>query len=247
MPYVEAITRAGKTVEVEKYYTSIWKKPGMKRAERKKPTKEEQEKINSRHAEKKLRRKINANFVGGDYHLVLNYDPNSRPENKDEMRQNINVFLRKLRGEYKKLGKELKYIHVMEIGKRGALHHHLIINAIDPKIITKAWRKGRYHIHPLDATGQYEKLASYFVKQSDKNLKRECKLQGKRWDSSKNLITPVTKKRIIPVKYGFRNDVKPKKGYYIEKDSVKQGINEYTGYPFLTYTMIEIDTEELRN
>ena len=31
MPYVERITRAGKTIEVERYFTSRYKKPGIKR------------------------------------------------------------------------------------------------------------------------------------------------------------------------------------------------------------------------
>ena len=47
MPYVERITRAGKTIEIERYYTSRYKKKGIKRGDRVKPTEEQQEKIKS--------------------------------------------------------------------------------------------------------------------------------------------------------------------------------------------------------
>ena len=45
MPYVERITRAGKTIEVDRYFTSQYKKKGIKKGDRVKPTKEEQKKI----------------------------------------------------------------------------------------------------------------------------------------------------------------------------------------------------------
>ena len=73
MPYVERITRAGKTIEVERYFTSRYKKPGIKRGDKVKPTKEQQAKVNTRQAERKLRILMNANFGYGDYHLELDY------------------------------------------------------------------------------------------------------------------------------------------------------------------------------
>ena len=52
MPYVERVTRAGKTIEVERYFTSRYKKPGIKRGDKVKPTKEEQKKVNTSSREK---------------------------------------------------------------------------------------------------------------------------------------------------------------------------------------------------
>ncbi len=75
---------------------------------------------------------------------------------KEQMKDDIQKFLRSLRTECKKAGTELKYVHVMEIGEKGARHHHLIINNIDIKVLTKLWKFGRPHIHPLDDSGQYE-------------------------------------------------------------------------------------------
>ena len=39
MPYVERVTRAGKTIEGERYFTSRYKKPGIKRGDKVKTTK----------------------------------------------------------------------------------------------------------------------------------------------------------------------------------------------------------------
>ena len=50
MPYVERITRAGKTIEVDRYFTSQYKKKGIKKGDKVKTTKEEQKKINSKNA-----------------------------------------------------------------------------------------------------------------------------------------------------------------------------------------------------
>lgn len=67
MPYVERVTKAGNTIEIERYFTSRYKKKGISRGDKVKPTKEEQEKVNTRQAERKLRILINANYGYGDY------------------------------------------------------------------------------------------------------------------------------------------------------------------------------------
>lgn len=168
MPYVERVTRAGKTIEVERYFTSRYKKPGIKRGDKVKPTKEEQKKVNTRAAERKLRLLLNANFGYGDYHLELDYiRKKGQPDrSREQMRKDMDIFLRELRKECKKAGIELKYVHVMEIGKRGARHHHLVINKIDTEILQRCWYKAyeghnRVKVFPLDDSGNYAKLASY--------------------------------------------------------------------------------------
>ena len=187
MPYVERITRAGKTIEVERYFTSRYKKPGIKRGDKVKPTKEEQKKVNTRAAERKLRLLLNANFGYGDYHLELDYiRKKGQPDrSREQMRKDMDIFLRELRKECKKTGIELKYVHVMEIGKRGARHHHLVINKIDTEILQRCWYKAyeghnRVKVFPLDDSGNYAKLASYFIKYTDTHrTEADGALQGK--------------------------------------------------------------------
>ena len=158
MPYIIEVVQAGRTVEVMKYYSSRYGKKGIKRGERKALTKEEQIKVNKRAAEKKLRRLINENFQEGDTHLVLDYRKERRPAERVQMREDADDFLREMRKLYKRHGIPFKYIHVMEIGKKGALHHHLVINTpeeISQQAIVRCWKgRGRTHHNPLDDTGQ---------------------------------------------------------------------------------------------
>ena len=245
MPYLFSVTKAGKTIEVEKYYSSRYKKKGIKRKDKVKPTSEQQRKINEKQAEKKLRRDINENFGPGDLHIDLTYlRKRGQPHvTKDQMRDDINIFLRALREIYKKSGMELKYIHVMEIGDKGARHHHLIVNYIDIRFIQKLWKPGYVYFTPLDNTGDYRKLASYFIKYSSKTIGTEKALQGKRWNSSKNLRHPEPEIKIISEKEWYRTEAKPFSGYYIDTDSIEIGIHspEYYGYGYYRYTMIKID------
>lgn len=79
MPYIRTETKAGKTLIVEKYYTSRWNRKGVKRSANHKPTSEAQEKCNQRKTERHLTILMNENFSGNDYHLVLDYAPSDRP------------------------------------------------------------------------------------------------------------------------------------------------------------------------
>lgn len=250
MPYVERVTKAGNTIEIERYFTSRYKKKGISRGDKVKPTKEEQEKVNTRQAERKLRILINANYGYGDYHLVLDYirrkgEPDRTPE---QMRQDIDVFLRECRKEYRKAGLEFKYIHVMEIGKKGARHHHLVVNKIDTEILQRCWYKAyeghnRVKVFPLDDSGNYAELASYLIKYTGTHKKgTDGALQGKRWNCSKNLVRPEPEYHIISDREYFKKEPKAIKGYYVDKNSVSMGVHspEYYGYGYLRYTLVNL-------
>lgn len=251
MPYVERVTRAGKTIEIERYFTSRYKKRGIKRGDKVKPTREEQKKVNTREAERKLRILLNANFGYGDFHLELDYirKKGEEPRSKEQMRQDMDIFLRECRKEYKKAGIEFKYVHVMEIGQKGARHHHLVINKIDTEILQRCWYKAyeghnRIKVFPLDDTGNYAKLASYFIKYTDKHRAEEDgALQGKRWNASKNLIRPVPEIKIINDREWFRTEPVAPKDYYIDQDSVEKGVHspEYYGYGYMRYRIIKLE------
>lgn len=254
MPYVERITKAGKTIEIERYFTSRYKKKGIKRGDKVKPTTEQQEKINTRQAERKLRILMNANYGYGDYHLVLDYirKKGEPPRTRDQMRKDMDIFLEECRKEYAKKGLEFKYIHVMEIGDKGARHHHLVINKIDPEILQRCWYKAyeghnRIKVFPLDDSGNYAKLAAYLIKYTDKHRKTEDgALQGKRWNCSKNLVRPEPDYNIISDREYFKAEARPIKGYYVDEDSVSKGVHspEYYGYGYFRYTLVELAAGE---
>lgn len=98
----------------------------------------------------------------------------------------------------------------------------------------------------ISVRAQYAKLASYLIKQSDGMLRSPDALQGKRWNSSRNLRKPkVLRKEPVKDK-GWYNRIArlPKKleqSYYLDGDSVQEGIHEKTGYTFFTYTFAKIN------
>ncbi len=166
------------------------------------------------------------------------------------MRKDMDIFLRELRKECKKAGIELKYVHVMEIGKRGARHHHLVINKIDTEILQRCWYKAyeghnRVKVFPLDDSGNYAKLASYFIKYTDTHRTEADggALQGKRWNCSKNLVRPEPEIRIISDRAWFKSEPTAIKGYYVDKDSVSKGVHspEYYGYGYMRYTLVKLE------
>lgn len=238
MPYIKEICVAGKTIEVSKYYSVRWHCKGEKRDKDVGETTEAQKRVNQRIAAKKLRRLMNANFVDGD--LLLRLDFHSRPSGSEEMQTLMAKAVRKLRTEFSKLGKELKYIYVKEVGSRGGRHIHMLINKCDTDIIRKCWKYGGIHIDPLYSNGQYSKIADYFVKYAAKTEETEGQLIGKRWYASRNLVKPTIKKQIISANK-FKKEPKIKNGYILDKESIRSGISEVTGYEYYTYTLIKTD------
>lgn len=246
MPYIESVCKAGNTIEIERYYTARYGRRGQKRSQRRKPTSEEQRQINNRLAEKKLRRLINANFVPGDYHLVLSYDhpKGTEPRTPEEMKEDIRKFLRGMRKEYRFMETELKYIHVPEIGKKGARHHHLIINKVDAAIICRNWKHGFVHINPLDSSRNYVKLASYLIKYANETVGTEQGITGKRWNASRNLIHPQPVVKQITSREWFRTSAtvphKYKGRYEVDKATIESGTisPEYGGYGYFRYTLV---------
>lgn len=78
--YIRRTYDMGLFREVHNYYPGNYGAPGKKRAKKRKPTPEEVDEFNSKNRARQLRRLILANFNVGDWHVVLNYRPDQRPE-----------------------------------------------------------------------------------------------------------------------------------------------------------------------
>ena len=247
MPYIEETIVAGRVIEINKYYSTRYKKKSM-RGKNINKTKLSQEEVNDRQAEKKLRGEINANFGFGDAHIVCGYKEHLRPKSIEEMKLHLKYFLKELRKIYRRVKKELKYISVLEVGKKGALHIHMVINipeGVSTREIYGAWIYGRVHVHPLDDSGNYTKLANYLVKQSKNYIRLqeiEGRLQKRRWNCSRNLVKPKVDKRIIKKKDRFNKVESIPRKYkgkcYIDKEYTREGIHEKTGYEFFSYMLV---------
>lgn len=240
------VVKTGRVVEVRKTMCADGKK-GRGRNPKSYPSPERVEKSNARIAERKLRRKINTNFNPGDIFLTLTYGgEKAAPE---EARKDLDIFLRRLRRAYKKIGKEMKYIAVTEY-KANKIHHHLILNDIDSKIIAACWEKGRPHEVRLDESGDYGKLAAYMIKETKRSFdqegeeaEEEIKRTGRRWRQSSNLkpYDKITRKRVSARKW--REEPKALQGYELNKDSILTNEFFYNGltYESQEYYMTEID------
>lgn len=240
MPYVEEICVAGNTIEINKYYTYSHNRKGERREKKERPTREAQRKVNRRRAEKILRRLMNHNFHDGDFLITLDYRFEERPNGKKEMLDIINAFLRKVRRDVRRSGKDIKTIHCMEVGPRGARHHHMMISKVDIEILRKHWTHGGIHIDPLYSDGQYKKIASYFMKYEDRTQETEGQLVGRRYYPSRNIEKPVATKEVIKAGH-FKKKVKEVDGYYLEDNTVRNGICEFNGYEYFSYTLIRME------
>lgn len=240
MAYVRKEWDLGEVRQIEKYYPGNYGAPGKKRKKKRERTPEDIERQNRTNRGKKVQRLILANFKPGDWHLILSYTKEKRPKSDEEAKKQIRKFLEQLRKEYRAAGHELKYIYVTEKGKKGAWHHHLIIeDIVDPPVVTakvvqKLWKHGHPTFNPLYEEGEYKMLADYIVKKETKEEGSGCT-----YSRSRNLVVPKPKRNVIHRKAWTKEPVPPK-GWYVEKNSVENGINPVTGYPYQHYTIIKV-------
>lgn len=255
--YIERITRAGKTKEIERYYTYRTYAPGTKRSGRKEISSEKQMEANERLATKKLRQLMNQNFDNDSLYMTLEYfkEPDMDYVTPEQMKQDMRRLLSKLRSLYHRHGQDLRYVWVAAIGRKSARHFHMVINGLpgfDYKKIRDAiqqiWdgiylqcheKRSQIHIEYLYGDN-YGRLAAYFIKQSKITWETIGKKIGKRWNSSRNLKKPVVTKKIIGYKAFKKEPVIPK-GYYIDKEYTRSGIGDadYGGYEYLSYILIK--------
>jgi hypothetical protein len=241
--YIKKEYHLKRIIQVENHYPGNYGAPGVPRAQKRKRTPEAIERQNQRNRAKKIQRLILANFEVGDWHLVLKYRPGTRPEKYKDAQKIMRKFLADMRKAYKKAGYEFKYIAVTERGKKGqALHHHLVIEdvcteALNTVKMVKALWPGSQAFIDLYEDGEYEKLAEYIVKAETKEEQEKGKSTYTR---SRNLVIPKPRKKKMK-RRSWPMDPVAKKGYYIVKDSVVNGINPVTGYPYQYYTMRQIE------
>lgn len=244
MPYMHEICKAGKTKQHTYYYAARTDTKEGSRRNKENRTSEAQKKVNSRQAVKKLTWVLNENFDGTSLYVTWSYAKEKRPAGKEELKKDIEKLLRKLRKVYKAAGIVVKYVWVAEVGERGAMHIHMVLNAIEIKRLKKCWNKGWIDIKPLDDSGQYRKLASYFVKYSEKTMKTSEGLSGKRYNPSKNLKIPQPTKTAVRSKNAYNHTIEIPKGWYLDKESVAEAWHEVTGFMYFTYTLIYDSTSQ---
>lgn len=245
MPYVKNTYRYKDVIEIERVHAGRLGKGG-KREERKAPTSEEMKKINERNATQKLRRLICANFEKEDLWITLTYKRENRPE-PEEAKKELKRYLNRLRAEYRQQGTELKYIVVTEYMNK-AIHHHLILNDLPDgsgaKLAARKWTAGGTHCKYLYTDGQFENLAAYIVKETNKTFKEKGNPSKCRYNRSRNLVEPKPERRIMK-RDEWPEEPRPPKGFRVDKDSLHNGVNKL-GYKYQYYRLIRLEEKKGR-
>lgn len=259
MAYIEKIYNFKDSKEHELLFNGNYGAKGEERAPKQKKTLKEIEKQNQWKRETKVRRLIKANFEEGDFWATLKYPKGTRKEIK-EIKRDFTNFINRLKRAYKKYDDELKYIYRLEIGARGGIHIHILLNRLKipgaDLVVQEEWKEGRVNFQSIYDTGGYEDLAAYIVKRPEEDSEeyRQLSLFDEKekkvlthYSPSKNLIQPKPEKKEYTrrtVRRIIEEGPKPAKGFYIDKNSIRQGVNRFTGKSYLYYTEIKIKRRE---
>ncbi|MBR1701916.1 MAG: hypothetical protein IJ716_08170 [Lachnospiraceae bacterium] len=273
MAYIKKTYRFHGSNEMEFSYKGKYGAKGEKRQKKKKATPEQIRKQNQWNREKRMRRLMKENFRPGDLWCTLKYLRGTR-KTVTEVMKDFRNFRDRLKRRYKRYGEELKFIYRMEIGARGGIHIHLLVNRIrgnpeaDPNgknshgkppdtalIIQEAWKPcGRIHYEPVYYEGLFQDLACYMTKQPDEAVEEQLSFLPAedrkkliKTDSSRNLIRPEPETK----EYGhwtmrkiLEEGPKSTPGFYIDPDSIVCGINPVTGMSYLQYIEYELHRQE---
>lgn len=268
--YTHDIYKFKNSIEHEYKYAGNYGAKGEKRSKKKKATPEQIKRQNQLNRENRVRRTMKANWKTKDLWCCFKYPAGMRPT-VDEVLADREDLLKRLRREYKKRNVPLKYYSRLEIGSEGGVHFHLLVNRIwkaqTDVILCNAWDEvlkknkrckrtdGLVDYKTVYDSGGMKDLSAYLVKVPEEGSEayEQLSIFGKTDQkkllsitSSKNLIRPEPERheyRHWTMKKILENGPKPTPGFYIEKDSVYQGINPYTGMSYLRYTEARIKTE----
>lgn len=239
--------RRGEILDVEEYHDGRYGAPGMPRRKKRKPTKEEMQRVNDLNRTRKCRLMILQYYDPGDYFLTWTYRVTDRPEDMAAALKDFQKAIRWARDQYRKRGSELRWIRNIERGTKGAWHIHLIANRIPgaADILEEAWSHGGTYITEIKKSPYYDedfsKLASYITKNETRREKKadgtpaKSRIREANYNHSRNMQLP---KPSVDKLVRWKKEVKSKKGYYIAK--IHEGINPVTGYKYRRYTMIRL-------
>ncbi len=257
--YYEQLTIFSDAIEHDIGYAGKYGAKGEKRAPKQKPTPEQIEKQNQKNRETRLKRLIHHNFTPEDLWVTLKYPKGTRKSVK-ELKKDFTGFIRRLSYQYKKRGVSLKWVARKEIGARGGLHVHILVNRIPKEdtdlIIRKAWGNPIWHT-TLFSQGGYEALAEYITKKPSGQVKGQLSLFPEdeqdeliSYSRSRNLEEPKTErkeysrrtvKKIIEALQSGDYMACATKGHYIDKDSIRIGVNPFTGLSYIHYAEYRLD------
>ena len=230
------------SIEVEEYRDGRFGARGEKRLEKKKVTPEQMKRQNLFNRTKKLRRMIKANFQEDDLYWTLTFRKDIRPESIQEAKEIWKRMQRKIRDECKRLKMEFKWIVRIEKGSKGAVHIHLIMNKMDkPQFVKSLWKEyGHARLEYMYEEGGFKDLAAYMTKPDEEG-------EESYYSHSRNLPIPEPEVSMISGEMEDSEDIHIPEGYHLDKESLIEGINPITGYPYRHYILLKWEVKDVRS
>lgn len=244
MSYIKKTQTLRRAIEVSEYHNGRYGAPGMARGKKGKATPEQMARQNQWQRARKCWQMLQHHFSEYDYFATFTWRPQERPPDMEEARKIWGRFLNKLRRRYKKAGIELKAIWNIEKGTKGAYHVHAVINRAPEAdiMLAECWPHGKVIYKLVYEQGGQKDLADYLTK-TEMNSSR---VRESRSGHTRNLPLPEPKKEIVQ-KMETWDQIQVPAGYYVDPDSVREGINPVTGFPYRRYIMLRLKYGLQRN
>lgn len=233
--YVKKTYRFRDAVEVEEYH-DFRHYPGGKREKKRRPTPEDVARVNQWRKERTCRHKIRRYFKEGDIYATLTYRQENRPQDMEQAKKDFGAFIRKLKREFKKDGRELFWIRNIEVGTRNGWHVHLLVPDLPGihKTLDRLWTGGRVMVQLIQGGGRIARLAAYMTK----TPRTDPRLRESNYSASRNMPLPPPERKIMHRRTWQAPRIR--KGWQLEQDTLREGINPVTGYPYRCYTILRI-------
>ncbi|MCI7301846.1 MAG: hypothetical protein SOR93_03555 [Clostridiales Family XIII bacterium] len=237
MKYYRDTIAAGKTL-MRRFVANarIKTEKGHKRNNRINPTRETVQKVNMRNAAWKLCALLNTYFGKGDLWVTLTY---ANEPSKAEAKKDLDRLIRKLREHHKKNKKIFRWVAATEYNHK-RIHHHVVCSRTDLEILEKYWPHGWVTPKPLDASGNYIKLAEYIIKETDKTFREDDSPAKARYRRSRNMPMPEVKREEVTDRE-LRDGPKEVNGYYVDKDTIHKYEHAILGVDCMQYIMVSLE------
>lgn len=256
MGYERRMWNLGRVKEVEERHTWTWHPPG-KRRKKEKPTPEAVRKNNQRVAARKRRMQLEMYFDENDAYMTLTYPKDGRPADMKECQKDWKDLVDILRRVFRRNGGVLRWIRNIELGSKGAWHIHAVIKELPAgsigmdgkpvhiaKLVQMIWQKQLKHgrVDAQYLQNDVEALAEYITKTPESSRDTGHQITENNCSASRNMPLPEPEIRTYSRWKTFVDrDIKVPKGWALDKSSVRDSINPFTGYPRREYRLIKLE------
>ena len=238
--YKRFTTVAGRTI-INRYTDSSRIRTEKRRKPKTNKTPEAVAKINKINQERELTAKLNASFEPGDWWITLS---NEYETTIADSMERMSKMKRGLQRYCKKNGIPFKIVETMGIGQRSRkVHHHLVMNKEIPlQVLYRYWQEEKVFAQPLKGYN-YQRVARYILKNAEESKNRRGKYM-KAFRCSRQVVKPEPRVESVKRQPTYDiEDIRPRQGYQIDRDSIRMYEHPITGAVCLEYIEVSLQPE----